>query len=444
MMRNSIAAPAANHDVIIAGGGIAGSSVAAALDNFGYRILIVEPGLDHAKRLAGELIHPSGVDHLSQLGLVNPLMAAGGGRIRGFALFTGSGTNKPTHVLPYSDSCDAGSDGFAIEHGVMVRALLEHVATLPNVTVWSASRVTALDADSAGAVSVTIEHAHGRDRLSAALLVAADGRTSHVRTMAGIPHRQTHISNMIGYMLHGNELPQANFGHVFIAGSAPVLAYSVGRSETRIMFDRPPDSNDDCLHALPPTLRENAVRAIETQPPLRSANVSITPAAVFKGRTVCVGDAGGCCHPLTATGLSACTRDALLLRQALRETEQNIPEALQRYARRRAGPERTRMAGADLLYAAFRAQTPEMRLLRQGLFRYWDRSPAGRITTMALLSMQEERLASLVREYAQICRHSVPELMNMDTRGRAMLGLSRELVRFVGHACVDSLMTAAK
>jgi hypothetical protein len=102
------------------------------------------------------------------------------------------------------------------------------------------------------------------------------------------------------------------------------------------------------------------------------------------------------------------------------------------------------MAGADLLYTAFRAQTPEMRLLRQGLFRYWDRSPAGRITTMALLSMQEERLASLVREYAQICRHSVPELMHMETRGRAVFGLSRELVRFVGHACVDSLMTAAK
>ena len=443
-MRNFIAPPASNYDVVIAGGGIAGCSVAAALAGFGYRILIVEPGLDHTKRLAGELIHPAGADHLYELGLLNPLLAAGGVRIRGFALFTGGNTNKPAHVLPYSDSCDAGSGGFAIEHGVMVRALLEHVTTLSNVTVWSGSRVTALDANSADAVTVTIEHANGRDRLSAPLLVAADGRASHVRTLAGIPHQQTHISNMIGYMLHGNELPQPNFGHVFIGGSSPVLAYSVARSETRIMFDRPPDSNDDCLDALPPSLRDDTVRAIERQPPLRSANVSITPRAVVKGRTVCVGDAGGCCHPLTATGLSACTRDAILLRQALRETGQDIPKALQRYARRRAGPQRTRMAGADLLYAAFRAQTPEMRLLRQGLFRYWDRSPAGRITTMALLSMQEERLASLVREYAQICRHSVPELMNMDTRGRAMFGLSRELVRFVGHACVDSLMTAAK
>ena len=444
MMQNSIGAPASNYDVVIAGGGIAGSSVAAALADFGYRILIVEPGLDHAKRLAGELIHPSGVDHLSELGLLKPLLAAGGIRIRGFALFTGSGANKPAHVLPYSDSCDAGSGGFAIEHGVMVRALLDHVATLSNVKVQCDSRVTGIDSNSPDAVTVTIEHTRGRDRVTAPLLVAADGRSSHVRTMVGIPHQQTHISNMIGYMLPGAELPQPNFGHVFIGGSSPVLAYSVSRSETRIMFDRPPDSNDDCLHALPPAVKERSVRAIETQAPLRSVNVSITPETVFKGRTVCVGDAGGCCHPLTATGLSACTRDAVLLRQALRETGHDIPKAMQHYARRRAGPQRTRMAGADLLYAAFRAQTPEMRLLRQGLFRYWDRSPAGRITTMALLSMQEERLASLVREYAQICRHSVPELMHMETRGRAAFGLSRELVRFVGHACVDSLMMAAK
>ena len=37
------------------------SAVAAALAEFGYHILIVEPGLDHSKRLAGELIHPPGV-----------------------------------------------------------------------------------------------------------------------------------------------------------------------------------------------------------------------------------------------------------------------------------------------------------------------------------------------------------------------------------------------
>ena len=47
-------------DVVVAGAGVAGVSVAAALREFGHRVLLVEPGLDSAKRLAGELIHPPG------------------------------------------------------------------------------------------------------------------------------------------------------------------------------------------------------------------------------------------------------------------------------------------------------------------------------------------------------------------------------------------------
>ena len=45
-------------DVIIAGGGMAGVAVAAALGEFGYRVALVEPGMDATRRLAGELIHP--------------------------------------------------------------------------------------------------------------------------------------------------------------------------------------------------------------------------------------------------------------------------------------------------------------------------------------------------------------------------------------------------
>ena len=54
-------------DVLIAGGGMAGAAVAAALDDLGLRTLVVEPGLDDSKRLAGELIHPPGTTDLAEL-----------------------------------------------------------------------------------------------------------------------------------------------------------------------------------------------------------------------------------------------------------------------------------------------------------------------------------------------------------------------------------------
>ena len=65
-------------DVIIAGGGIAGTAAAAALAQLNYRVLVVEPGLDHTRRLAGELIHPPGVAALRDLGLLACLQQAGG------------------------------------------------------------------------------------------------------------------------------------------------------------------------------------------------------------------------------------------------------------------------------------------------------------------------------------------------------------------------------
>jgi hypothetical protein len=59
--------------------------------------------------------------------------------------------------------------------------------------------------------------------------------------------------------------------------------------------------------------------ALASQKALVSVNYSIQPAAVCLGRLALVGDAAGCCHPLTATGLTASTRDAIHLQQALRE-----------------------------------------------------------------------------------------------------------------------------
>src|SRR5262249_25797591 len=155
------------------------------------------------------------------------------------------------------------------------------------------------------------------------------------RRMAGIPCKQRHVSNMAGYVIPAGSLPHPGFGHVFVCANAPVLAYDISKTETRVMFDVPMRSDGPCLESLPLTLSTQVEAAMQTQQPLRAANDSIVPEVVISGRLVCVGDAGGCCHPLTATGLTACTRDAMLLRQALAETDGSIFRALKRYARMR-------------------------------------------------------------------------------------------------------------
>src|SRR5262249_53374685 len=141
------------------------------------------------------------------------------------------------------------------------------------------------------------------------------------------------------------------------------------------------------------------------------ANYSVVPETVARGRVVLVGDAAGCCHPLTATGLTVSTRDAIRLRDALRESRGDIPAAIRRYARLREGPQRTRVALADALYEAFGGRTPEMRLLRQGILRFWERSRRGRTASLALLSMHDGRMSALALRYAHVLAYAMTELV---------------------------------
>ena len=48
-----------------------------------------------------------------------------------------------------------------------------------------------------------------------------------------------------------------------------------------------------------------------------------------------------------------------------------------------------------------------MRLLRHGLFRYWQRSSQGRALSMGLLSTHDTSMVSLARQFATICAHSL-------------------------------------
>jgi squalene monooxygenase len=229
------------------------------------------------------------------------------------------------------------------------------------------------------------------------------------------------------------------------------LAYAIGPGAVRVMFDVPVNQHGvealrrdpAYLDALPATFRARVRAALDTQPALVGMNYSIIPDAVTAGRLALVGDAAGCCHPLTATGLSVCTRDALRLRDALRATGGDVPRALAAYARARGGPQRTRVALAEALYRAFAGQSDEMRLLRDGILRYWKRSRRGRAASMALLSTHEGRMSVMAVQYARVVAYALAGLVYLwrkdrsrspFARLRAVFRLSRATMRIFAQA----------
>lgn len=427
-------------DAVIVGGGISGVTSGAALAREGLSVLVCEAGLPSDRRLAGELMHPPAAVELERLGLLEPLVKAGAAPVYGFAIFRDAA--DPGTVLSYSEIRGGRPSSVALEHATMTRALLGALEDRPNVTVWNGVRVVAVDSEGPRP-SVTVRRHDALEVVHAPLVVLADGRDSRFRARTGIAAERGGERRMIGLRVPGGRLPYPGYGHVFTGGGAVVLAYQIDRGAVRVMFELAPGTNDPSLEGLPPALRQDVVRAMESEPMLSAKVYPLEALPAAHGRVAVVGDAAGCVHPLTASGIAFCTQDAVRLAREVGTSfagGAGVPAALERYAARRMGPMRTRAALGPALVDALEGDGADLRLLRAGLFRTWERSPAGRSASLALLSTHEPRPLVMAREYARVCLHALRAVGDGAVKKRelpaALFGLARrsaaEAVRAFG------------
>ena len=399
-------------DVLIAGGSIAGAAAAAALSKLGLSILIVEPGPAPGRRLAGELIHPPGIEGLCELGLLDenePL----GSAVSGFAIFPANqGEESDCMILPYGESKGKLRCGMAIEHTLLKEHLLDRVATFPGVSTRIGSRVTAMEGD--GPFVAVVSSADGDTRVEARLILGADGPMSQMRKMVGISHVTQRYSGMMGAEVEEKYLPHAGYGNIFLNPVGVAYAYAIGGGRARIMFEvlrdaDPKESIRTHLSYFPDPLREAVEQNLDENKPLAAANYCIIPEASVKSNFALVGDARGCCHPLTASGITAAVKDALILRDSLLETKRgdqfNFNAALRRFSRICGRLQLTRRTLAEELREAFLSQTPSDLLLNQCIFSYWRKSANGRMRSMELLSMLDSSIYSLAVQYALVALH---------------------------------------
>jgi 2-polyprenyl-6-methoxyphenol hydroxylase-like FAD-dependent oxidoreductase len=429
-------------DAVVVGGGIAGSCTAAALAREGLDVVLCEPGLPSSRRLAGELMHPPAAQHLDELGLLAPLERAGAAPVYGFAVFRGP-TDRGM-LLSYSEVAGGRTSSVAIEHATMTRTLLDAVRGRRHVEVRDGARVTAIEPRGHRTV-VTIEQNGEQELVGAPLVVLADGRGSKLGKSVGLDVDRGPEIQMLGWRVPGGRLPWPGYAHVFAHGAATTLAYAISPTEVRVMFEVGAHEELELparLALLPMPFREDVACAIAREPRLAAKVFAVNTRTVVKDRVAMVGDAGGCVHPLTASGIAFCTRDAVELGRTVGEGYRadgtfSVPAALARYAAERRDPMRARAALGPALVDALTSDAPDMQLLRHGLFHYWSTSARGRRTSLGLLSTQHLRSTTLAREYASVCAHSVravldgtvpreairPALVGAAMRaGRALLG----------------------
>ncbi len=394
-------------DVLIAGGGVAGSATAAALSQLGLKVLIIEPDPDHGRRLAGELIHPPGIDGLCELGLLAE-DSAPGKTVKGFAIFPfkkEQGTDSV--LLPYGEMEGRVRSGIAIEHRVLKDHLLDAVKDFPGVQVWLGARVVEMELGEDQSYTAVVRRGDEQFRVQTRLIVGADGPMSQLRKMVGIAHATQRYSGMMGLEVDDTHLPHPGYGNIFLNPAGVSYAYGIGDGRARVMFEvlRGDDARESIgshLSLFPEAFRDDIEAVLAVDKPLAAANYCIIPEASVKANVALVGDARGCCHPLTASGITAAVKDALILRDALRDAHLRFPAALRRYSLLCGRLQLTRRTLAEELREAFLAQTPEASLLNQCIFSYWRNNPNGRVHSMALLSTLDSSIFSLAKQYALV------------------------------------------
>ena len=428
--------PASRYDVVIIGAGLAGCAAAQALalaDPGGRRkILLIDRHPGSSPRFAGEFIHPRGAQILADLGFYGALKAAGAVDVDGFTVLERADGRYVE--LPYAEVPEQRSQGLAAHHKTLVRTMRKVVRDRPQVDLFEGWTIQELLRGSGERVhGVALAGPGGQQvKVHADLVIGADGKASQVRKLAGIPEQRHTVGFTVGLELRNARLPAPTWGNIILGAWGPVLVYPITRSPDgdlvyRVTLDLPANLPakgarlaefllETFVPFLPHPLADQIAEAITSHkgPFEMAPTVNLpAPTAVQPGLAL-IGDAGGCSHPITASGMTMGLRDAECLAEEARRRVAAPPHeawlddsSLRRYRAEHDRYVPTRQALADAIYEVFRGGNEGARAIQRALFEYWASGPTARARSMALLSCAEGRPQVFLSEYLKAARYAL-------------------------------------
>ncbi|TGT73416.1 MULTISPECIES: NAD(P)/FAD-dependent oxidoreductase [unclassified Mesorhizobium] len=325
---------AVDYDLIIVGGGLAGSSLAIALAGHGVRVLIVEQQEEFRDRIRGEVLMPWGSLEAKHLGIYDLLLGSCAIEAAYFSNFT-NGSPPVTRDLPATTP--AATCCLTFPHPEMQAVLLKHAETL-GAEVRRRNVATAVTFGEVPRVHIG-EDVKG---LSARLVVLANGRDSRLRSLLGFEVQrdpeQLVTAGMIlegdvncSEFLAGEARPSANTVNLFYdpAGGRMVVAMRIAPKRNRIYLIYHKDVVPKRLsgrHSLDEMIRQlQAVgapghwfdRARQAGPFASFDGSHRWVESPFRDGVVLVGDTAAATDPAWGRGLSRTLRDVRLLRDRL-------------------------------------------------------------------------------------------------------------------------------
>jgi len=327
-----------NVDVIVVGGGLAGSTLATVLGRRGHKVVVLEAETKFKDRVRGENMLPWGVAMARRLGVLEDLVAAGGRAVPFFNMYA-MGTQ--TEHRPMPETTPARESCLNMYHPDLQETLLA-AALKAGCDVRRGAGVRGI-AEKDGHWTVTFVEDGRTDSVSARLVVGADGRFSKMRDWAGfrVNHDPENL-RIAGTLVHGSVVPDDGV-HLCIGPGIATFIAPLGKQRARMYFIYVGATGDRKLSGKGQVAAFVEACRATGAPAEWFDGIEVTgPLAEFDGADrwvlspttrglALIGDAAAATDPSWGCGLSKTLVDVDNLSQRLSETD-DWDVALKRYA----------------------------------------------------------------------------------------------------------------
>ena len=382
----------ASFDVIIAGGGLVGRSLALGLAGLapeGFKVAIVDagppmPGSSDARASAISAASKSLLTVLD----VWPAVATDAQPITGIDITDGPlDAVFRSHLLGFDEDGLVGGEpgAYIVPNAVLERALSARLEEMPSIMSIAPQTVAGF---AAGPFAVSVTLSNGEE-LTAKLLVAADGKRSRLREQAkikcvGWSYPQVGIVTTVAHSRpHGGRAVQ----HFLPAGPFAILPMTGNRSSI-VWTEQKARAADILRDGDAAFLSELTTRFghrlgdIAVVGPWQSFPLDMQLARSFVAdRFALIGDAAHVVHPLAGQGLNIGMRDVAALTETIVEAARlgldiGARTQLERYERWRRFDSAFSAAMMDGLNRLFSNDNAPLRALRDFGLGVVDRAPA--------------------------------------------------------------------